>query len=253
MKYFQFVAACLLGVFAVAMPVTADNAHLAGRTEYLAPMATSDPVIDGVADEAIWAEAPWQELKFRWLGPEYSAEDFQGRFKIVWTPDRIYILGEFVDDVLRDSHHDPLVKYWDDDCLEIFIDEDFSGGDHQYNHNAFAYHVALDNQAVDIGTDELPHSYSHHLESKWKQQGNRMTWELAIDIYTDDYVDGSDKNTPVTLSPGKLMGLMVAYCDNDASEIRENFIGSESVPSGPKDRGWIDAGLFGSLVLVEGD
>mgnify|MGYP001818654602 FL=1 len=47
------------------------------------------------------------------------------------------------------------------------------------------------------------------------------------------------------------MGLMVAYCDNDGSELRENFIGSESVPEGPKDRGWIDAGLFGKLVLDE--
>ncbi len=47
------------------------------------------------------------------------------------------------------------------------------------------------------------------------------------------------------------MGLMVAWCDNDGSEIRENFIGSESAPGDKKDRGWIDAGLFGSLRLVE--
>ena len=52
------------------------------------------------------------------------------------------------------------------------------------------------------------------------------------------------------LSAGKIMGLMLAYCDNDASELRENFIGSESVPTGPKDRGWIDAGLFGTLILA---
>ncbi len=44
---------------------------------------------------------------------------------------------------------------------------------------------------------------------------------------------------------------MVAYCDNDGSELRENFIGSETVPSGPKDRGYQDAGLFGQLTLVE--
>ena len=64
-------------------------------------------------------------------------------------------------------------------------------------------------------------------------------------------MDGSTSNKPVTLAAGKTMGLMLAYCDNDGSEIRENFIGSESVPSGPKDRGWIDAGLFGALTLVE--
>ena len=51
--------------------------------------------------------------------------------------------------------------------------------------------------------------------------------------------------------PGKRLGFMLAYCDNDGSELRENFVGSESVPSGPKDRGWIDAGLFGKVVLDE--
>jgi hypothetical protein len=55
----------------------------------------------------------------------------------------------------------------------------------------------------------------------------------------------------VNLSAGKTMGLMLAYCDNDGSEIRENFIGSETVPHGAKDRGWIDAGLFGELLLTE--
>jgi hypothetical protein len=42
---------------------------------------------------------------------------------------------------------------------------------------------------------------------------------------------------------------MLAYCDNDGSALRENFVGSESVPFGKKDRGWIDAGLFGKLLL----
>jgi len=242
-------AATLLGT--AMQPATAGPSHSVDRTEYRAPKAATAPTIDGVADEAIWQQARWQELKYRWLGPEYSDEDFQGRYKVVWTADKLYILGEFVDDVLIDTHRDPLEQYWDDDCLEIFLDEDYSGGEHQYNHNAFAYHMSLDNQAIDIGTDEKPHNYSDHVESRWQQRGNKIVWELAIDIYTDNYIDGSDENTPITLSAGKLIGLMVAYCDNDGSELRENFIGSESVPSGPKDRGWIDAGLFGALILVE--
>ncbi len=234
----------------LAAPVFADPPHAPDRTEYRAPRAESAPTIDGVADEGVWSRARWQELKFRWLGPEYSEMDFQGRYKVVWTEDRIYILGEITDDILIDTHRDPLVQYWDDDCLEIFLDEDHSGGDHQFNHNAFAYHMSLDNQAIDIGTDKQPHNYSHHVESRWKQEGNKIIWELAIDIYTDAYRDDSAQNVPIKLSAGKTMGLMVAYCDNDGSELRENFIGSESVPSGPKDRGWIDAGLFGTLVLV---
>ena len=243
-------ALLLLGLLLATSPFAAST-HDAERTEYRAPRASADLTIDGIADETSWSDAPWQELKYRWLGPEFSADDFNGRFKVIWTQNRIYILVEVVDDILRDSHRDPLEQYWDDDCLEIFIDEDHSGGNHQFNHNAFAYHMSLDNQAIDIGTDKQPRSYSHHVESKWRQDGNKVVWELAIDIYTDSYIDGSDQNTPVTLSAGKVMGLMLAYCDNDASELRENFIGSESVPTGPKDRGWIDAGLFGSLVLVD--
>jgi hypothetical protein len=111
--------------------------------------------------------------------------------------------------------------------------------------------MSLDNRAIDIGADAQPHDYSHHVESRWRQQDNKLIWEVAIDIYNDDYVDDSDDNEPVTLFAGKVMGLMLAYCDNDGSELRENFVGSESVPFGPKDRGWIDAGLFGAVELVD--
>jgi len=207
--------------------VFAAPTHYAGRTQYRAPAAASAPQIDGVAD------------------------DFSGRFKVAWAGTRIFVLVEINDDVLFDGHRNPLQQYWDDDCLEIFIDEDFSGGDHQYSHNAFAYHVSLDNRAIDIGTDRQPRDYSDHVESRWRQYDDRVVWEIAIDIYTDEYSDDSKHNQPVDLSPGKVLGLMLAYCDNDGSALRENFIGSESVPSGPKDRGWIDAGLFGSLVLGE--
>ena len=249
---FAKIALLSTGVSVLLMTMAvADESHYAGRSNYAAPKVTDPIRIDGVADESSWEQASWQELTHRWLGPEYTADDFQGRFKVVWSDDKLYILGEFTDDVLLDIHRDPLVQYWDDDCLEIFLDEDFSGGDHQYNHNAFAYHVSLDNQTIDIGTDKLPHNYSHHVESRWKQQGSKIIWELAIDIYTDAYQDGSDENLPIALEAGKIMGLMVAYCDNDGSELRENFIGSEFAPGEKKDRGWIDAGLFGALVLTE--
>jgi hypothetical protein len=120
---------------------------------YRAPCALEPPTVGGAATEAARGDAPWQPIDQLWLGPEYPASDFQGRLQVVWTPQRLYILAEIVDDILIDSHRDPLVQYWDDDCLEIFVDEDFSGGDLQYSHNAFAYHLSLDNEAIDIGTD----------------------------------------------------------------------------------------------------
>ena len=247
------VAASALLAALAPYTAAADEAHYEGRSEYQAPRAATAPVVDGIADDAAWSDAEWRSIENRWLGPEYAADDFEGRFKVVWTEQRIYLLGEFVDDVLIDTHRDPLVQYWDDDCWEIFVDEDYSGGNHQFNHNAFAYHLSLDNKTIDIGTDEQPRDYSHHVESRWQQQGGIIVWEAAIDIYPDTYVDGGANNQPVTLTAGKVMGLMVAYNDNDGSELRENFIGSETVPSGPTDRGWIDASLFGSLVLVDMD
>jgi hypothetical protein len=216
----------------------------------VAPQAAAAVRVDGIADDAAWDLAQWREIKHKWLGPDYTPDDFEGRFKIVWTPERIYLLAEIVDDILFDSHRDPLVQYWDDDCLEIFIDEDFSGGEHHFNHHAFAYHFSLDNQAIDIGTDGKARNYSHHTQSTWRQHGDRIIWEVSIDLYDDSYVDGGD-NDPVALDAGKVIGLMVAYCDNDGSELRENFIGSESVPTGAKDRGYIDAGIFGKVVLDE--
>ena len=240
-----------LGFVTMTAAACADSSHLPGRSEYRAPEATSPVTIDGVADDAVWSRASWRELDQRWLGPEYTTADFEGRYKVAWTENKLVILAEFTDDILIDTQRDPLVQYWDDDCLEIFIDEDYSGGEHHYNHNAFAYHLSLDNQAIDIGTDQRARSYSHHVDSRWRQDGDKVTWEVAIEIYDDTYQDDSDDNTPVVLTAGKLMGLMIAYCDNDGSELRENFIGSEEIAEGPKDRGYIDAGVFGSLVLVE--
>lgn len=235
----------------LALHAQASPNHDPDRKHYRAPQARQALQVDGIANEAVWDRAAWRSLDQRWLGPEYSVEDFAGRYKVVWTEHKLYILVEVVDDILIDTHRDPLTQYWDDDCLEVFLDEDFSGGNHQYNHNAFAYHFSLDNQAIDIGTDKKPRNYSHHIESRWKQQGNKVVWEVSIDVYTDQYQDGSADNQPQQLSAGKVMGLMLAYCDNDGSELRENFIGSEVAAGEGKDRGWIDAGLFGKLTLIE--
>ncbi len=239
------VLMCLILAPAIGCAAT----HEKNRSLYVAPKALTAPTIDGLANDEAWSAASWRPINQVWLGPQHSAEDFSGRYKVVWTESRVFLLVEIVDDILFDAHRDPLVQYWDDDCLEIFIDEDHSGGDHQYNHNAFAYHLSLDNRAIDIGTDQQPRDYTSHVDSRWRADGDKLVWEVSIAIYDDGYVDDSDENEPLQLAAGKTLGLMVAYCDNDGSELRENFVGSENVPSGPTDRGWIDAGLFGTLTL----
>jgi len=114
---FSLLATGLLAGSAVA-------SHSESRSVYHAPQATAGMRVDGIANEPDWDRAAWREIKYKWLGPDYTPEDFEGRFKLVWAPERLYLLVEVTDDILFDSHRDPLVQYWDDDTLEVFVDED---------------------------------------------------------------------------------------------------------------------------------
>lgn len=216
---------------------------------YYAVYAPEAPVIDGTADDAAWQKAPWYPLNQIWIGDSITPQDFSGRYKLVWTEDYLYILAEIQDDTLIDIHPDGLQFYWDDDCLEIFVDEDASGGIHQYNHQAFAYHVALDYRVADIGPDSLPHYYDGHVQCRRVTKGNTSVWEAAVALYPNTYQEDSPHNKPVKLHRGKVIGFALAYCDNDRSPARENFIGSTFVPGQDKNRGWIDASIFERLVL----
>ncbi|MBX2928418.1 MAG: CBM9 family sugar-binding protein [Saprospiraceae bacterium] len=230
---------------------SAGNREAAAATEegYYATQAQSPPVIDGVADDAVWQNAPWYMLDQTWIGEEPTAEDFSGRYKLAWDENFLYILAEIRDDTLIDIHPDGLQFYWDDDCLEVFVDEDASGGNHQYSHNAFAYHIALDYRVTDIGPDSLPRYYDDHIRARRVTEGNTSIWEVAVAVYPDTFRDGAPDNKPVKLTAGKVMGFALAYCDNDHSPERENFIGSTFVPGEDKNRGWIDAGIFAKLEL----
>lgn len=210
--------------------------------------AQKSPTIDGQALDACWGNAEWLALDQLWLGNAYTNDDFNGRYKLSWDDDALYLLVEITDDVLFDQHKDPLKLWWDDDCVEVFVDEDNSGGVHQFTHNAFAYHVAMDGNVVDLATDEKPKLYNDHVTSKHVTNDKTTTWEIAVKLFSDDYIDEKE-NTPKGLSKNKKIGFALAYCDNDSSKERENFIGSVFVPGEDKNQGWINADVFGTLIL----
>lgn len=212
--------------------------------------ATETPTVDGIADETIWKNSKWLPIDQLWLGNHYTPEDFEGRYKLAWTKDALFLLAEIKDDILRDVYKDPLKRWWDEDCLEIFVDENNSGGNHQYNHNAFAYHVDLEGNVVDVNHTKEGKLYNSHVTSVRQTNGNSTIWEAKILLFDDSYTDDKN-NQPVKLRPHKNIGFALAYCDNDNSEYRENFIGSIAVKGNDKDRGWIDANIFGTLILVE--
>ncbi|MBU2871127.1 CBM9 family sugar-binding protein [Colwellia sp. E2M01] len=220
----------------------------------------NEPIkIDGIATDASWLLAKWHPIDNIILGKDLTPEDFSGKYKIMWDEQQLYLLVEITDDVLFDQHADPRHLYWDDDALEIFIDADASGGNHQFNFNAFAYHIALDNQAVDIGEKNADGSnnfvlLNDHITSKWQRSENppyNVVWEVAVRLYDDSFTMSDKKTQPMKLFTGKKVGFMLAYCDNDGSKEREHFIGSTDIKAvnGDKNLGYITADVFQHIIL----
>ncbi len=237
----------ILLAFLLSLAAVGDAA--VGQRVYHAPRAHVAPVVDGVGWDACWAAAQWAPIAQLWAGEPVTDEDFSGRYKVVWTPRKLYILAEITDDVLRDTNPDGLEAWPDDDCMEVFLDEDAAGGEHTYTHDAFAYHVALDYRVVDLGTDRRPHYYNGHITTRRNEADGVSTWEMAVDVYDDTYRDDADDNAPVELITGKRMGFAIAYCDNDFREKRESFLGSVPIAGEDKNRAWRDADVFGILLL----
>jgi hypothetical protein len=214
------------------------------------PKISDTITIDGIVNEETWSNASWYAMDQVWIGQAVDSADFTGRYKLAWDKDALYVLVEVTDDVLRDVFENPLERWWDEDCVEIFIDEDNSGGDHQFNHNAFAYHIDTAGNVVDIIAENTPKLFNDHMESKRVTKGNTSIWEFKINLYSDAFVYGKSSEI-VSLNADKKVGFAIAYCDNDTSEHRENFIGSVEVQGPDKDRGWKDAGIFGTIELKE--
>ncbi|MHA7057630.1 sugar-binding protein [Aquimarina sp. M1] len=208
------------------------------------------PNVDGNMDDPIWSQTKWYPMDQNWIGEFPDFKDFLGRYKMTWTSEAIYILVEIKDDILFDQHSDPLKLWWDDDCVEIFIDADNSGGEHQYSNNAFAYHIALDGNVVDLDSKKKPVLYNNHVTTKRITDGDVTVWEFELIVYDDTYEEGKT-NDPVVLSKDQKLGFAIAYNDNDSSKERENFMGSVFVPGEDKNQGWINANIFGTIVLVE--
>lgn len=220
---------------------------------YPAKQIDFPPYVDGIADDECWASAPWAYIDQSWIvyGQQLEPSDFTGRYKAVWIDPIVYLLVEITDDVLIDDNPVATQNYPNYDCIEIFVDEDHSGGEHQNDCNAFAYHVSTKGDPVDIVGDGEVYMVAvmdHHFDEFAFNADDAplYIWELGMIIIKEDC------HTESQLEIGKRLGFSLAYCDNDTREDplrRDHFIGSVWVPEDKNNDHWIDAGLFGDMLL----
>ncbi|MFA9392932.1 MAG: sugar-binding protein [Prolixibacteraceae bacterium] len=217
-------------------------------------LTTTPVVIDGNDSDACWATAEWHPISKVWL-PYYNAPmeegDFSGQFKLAWDSLYLYLLVEVVDDSLSDDHVNPFTNYWDDDCVEIFIDENRSKGNHLTNNNAFAYHVSTYYDVIDGGTGTTVNLKDNLSVVMDTIGGHTYRWEFAIKNFDATFKQNNPEASRVYLHHNKLMGFSLAYCDNDETTGRENFIGSTVMPSDHSNDNYITADYFGTLLLVD--
>lgn len=224
------------------------------QTDTIFNFKTDVPVlVDGQDTEECWANAQWHAIDQVWIPYNSIMDygDFEGYFKVSWDEEYLYVLVEVTDDSLSDDHLNPLVSWWDDDCLEVFIDEDRSMGDHERNCNAFAYHVSLYYDAVDLNSSGQGINYKDNLQVDMDTIDRQVyMWEFAIKNYNASFNPSNPEASRVYLEADKLMGFAIAYCDNDETTSRENFIGSMVMAQATANDMYKNADHFGPMVLI---
>lgn len=207
--------------------------------------------IDGFSKEDIWSKVEWNNMNYLWMGNAVDSSDYYGKFKVAWDNQYLYILVEVIDDSLNPTLKDGIENYWKGDYVEVFIDEDNSGGNHQYNHQAFAYHVSTEGHAIDKNTKQETVFFDDHIQVKRSHVGNKYLWEMAVKLYDNQFDENRTNNIPVKIFAQKSIGFSIAYGDNDGNNTRENFMGSKKFHGNNNDEGYINSDVFGSLLFVE--
>ena len=247
----------------------------------------SPPVIDGKADDKCWKDIEWLPIDQVWIpyGATVATEDYSGRFKVAWssTQNLIYFLVEIVDDVGVDGFvQNVTADVYHFDIIEVFIDENKSGGYHVFDgtsdseqglgvnaENAFSYHfyadfpaensvitdkIVLDLDGKNWGNSRSVNYSEHFPEFAFTKEKNTYTREFSLIVYNDTYESNNIEAARVQLNAGKILGLSLAYCDNDglneSPKTRDNFFGSVWVEAAAYNDHWKNADDYGTFKLV---
>ncbi len=221
------------------------------QKDWLKAYKTNSPLlVDGYSNDFIWDNIPWYDMNNVWMGQTVDSLDYYGQFKLAWDREYLYVLVKVIDDYLQPTLKDGIENYWKGDYVEVFIDEDLSGGNHQYNHQAFAYHVSTEGHAIDLSTSKKAIFLDDHVSVKRSTKENVYTWEMAIKLFDNQFNELDSSIVPVTIYNNKRIGFSIAYGDNDGKQVRENFMGSKKTHGKNNDEGYVNSDVFGTLIFV---
>jgi hypothetical protein len=286
MKYYSFLISLLVVLFIFCNCKIFSQDERDHNTPLLVSDVSSVPFIDGNGTDSCWMNISWQNIDQVWIpyNGKVSSDDYSGHYKVAWSSSTnlLYFLIEVKDDYFVDGYI-PGGKsdLYDYDIAEVFIDEDASGGLHVFDgedtvaaqfgsnaENAFTYHIYApfpdegqisskpyvgDLAGISWANAKHPNYASHFPEFALRRNGNTAVWEFSLIVYNDTYDDENKDVSRSQLKIGKLMGLSLAYCDNDGVDenpkVRDNMFGSVWEPK-PGNWHWLTAAYFGKIKLV---
>lgn len=253
---FQKTLISAIALFSIFQSLCSGNNYTNTPGHYEAKFTKTLPVIDGIGNDTCWDKAEWATIDQVWIGPSVDASDFNGKYKVMWTEDRLYVLVRVTDDSLRlqaPGISDVCANIYNYDCVEIFMDENNSREtNYSGTFKAVAYHMdTTGNICYSMGNQGWVR-LDDHLRYKMKRvDTHTFDYEYEIKVFNDTYVVGGN-NTPVKLTNGKLMGWSIAYNDNDLGSTRQNMIGSIFIAGTDKNVSYFNSSVFGELKLVGG-
>ena len=151
----------------------------------LAPEAISPPIIDGIGTDDCWQEIPWQPIAQTWMpyGAKVDSADYFGRYKVTWsaTTNLLYFLVEVTDNVFVDGFiPGKTADIYNYDIIEVFIDEDKSGGLHVFD--------AKDSTRLEWGTN-AENAFSYHIYAPFPKPGEITSTHYVGDIAGTSWSD----------------------------------------------------------------
>lgn len=180
------------------------------------------PVVDGDADDAVWATTKEFPVSIN------NGAKAEATAKLLWDEENLYVLVDVKDDVLNKDASDA----WEQDSLEIFIDEN--------NHKSGSYEA--DDKQYRINYENA-HSFNG---TKCVEENV----ESAVTITEDGYVvEAAFKWTDIEPVLGAKVGLDLQV--NDANETGKR-IGTLNWAD-KTGNGWSSTEVFGTILLSEGE